>query len=81
MMTNFNGLTEGSSLRMDSLRSTIRLTIPINISVLTLRSCASSIITIEYLLSEKSLAISRSRIPSVINLMAVLLETLVSNRI
>lgn len=66
------------SFHSSSRRRTTLLSTPIKISVLTLRSCASSTMMTEYLLSEKSLASSRNKTPSVMNLIAVVDAVVVS---
>ena len=52
-----------------------------SISVFMLRSCASSMTMTEYLVSKKSVASSRRRTPSVMNLIEVVGATVASYRI
>mmetsp|Transcript_62614 Transcript_62614/g.144172 ORF Transcript_62614/g.144172 Transcript_62614/m.144172 type:complete len:272 (-) Transcript_62614:485-1300(-) len=75
MITSRSGGSAGSPGRRDSQRSrrssATRDSIPIRISQFTLRSCASSRIMAVYFRHKKSLCSSRSRIPSVMNLILV----------
>ena len=69
------------SFHISSRTFTTRLNTPIRMSVFMLRSCASSMIMTEYFFSKKSVASSRRRTPSVMNLIAVDGDTVASYRI
>ncbi len=69
------------SFHISSRSLTTRLNTPIKMSVFMLRSCASSMMMTEYFFSKKSVASSRSRTPSVMNLTAVDGDTVASYRI
>lgn len=65
-----------------SSRSLItRLNTPMRMSVFILLSCASSIMMTEYFVSKKSVASSRNKTPSVMNLIEVTGDTVASYRI
>ena len=66
--TSLRGVIPARPSRNSSARrGTTRLSNPSRMSVFTPRSCASSTITTEYLRNSRSVRISRSRMPSVMN--------------
>ena len=81
IITSLRGRMVPSSTSGLARCSTILLSIPMSTSVLTLLSWASSMTITEYFLNEISWETSRSRMPSVMNLMAVLEDVVLSNLI
>lgn len=66
------------AFHMSSRRRTTRLSAPMRMSVLMLRSWASSTTMTEYRVSRKSATISRRSTPSVMNLTTVVGDTVAS---